>query len=210
MDYKIRSLYIHESPEYIPKVASLINQEWPRSESLRYVFNHMLMYCQLFYLTREASLQNSSSTFPLHIALIHEETDECVGHCKLSIVSSKEDSLLIESGMDCHYLILITFLHMKVVVDPSWRGKGLGRLVMEEAEKCAKANGKQNIVLSTHDKQDFYRKIGYTETTPVTSLGSNSKLLSGGQLASLLAAFGGSQKKGLQDDGKTWMEKNLS
>lgn len=80
---------------------------------------------------------------------------------------------------------------------------------MKEAEKCALEHNITTLHLSTHDKEMFYERLGYVQSNPVTSLGSNSKLISGGQLSSLLAAFGGSHKIGKQDDGRIWMKKEL-
>lgn len=87
---------------------------------------------------------------------------------------------------------------------------GYGRLIMEEAESYIKERGFTNMVLSTHDKMEFYRHLGYNECEPVSTLGANSKFLNNDQVSALLKAFGGASVKGLQKDGRTWMNKLLS
>lgn len=65
------------------------------------------------------------------------------------------------------------------------------------------------MYLSTHDKQDFYRYLGYEESEAVTSLGGNGSKLNSAQLSGLLAAFGGAQTSHA-NDGRIWMKKAMS
>ncbi len=53
------------------------------------------------------------------------------------------------------------YVYLLVLVDPSHRGRGLGRQVMEEAEHCASRVGVEVMHLSTHDQQAFYSHLGY-------------------------------------------------
>lgn len=94
-------------------------------------------------------------------------------------------------------------------MDEKYRGKGFGRLIMESAENYIKERGFKYMVLSTYDKMEFYRHLGYSECEPVSTLGSNSKLLNNDQVSALLKVFGGASVKGLQKDGRTWMSKEL-
>ena len=59
------------------------------------------------------------------------------------------------------------FLLENVAVDPSHRGKGLGRILLEFAEAEARREGFESIYLYTHEKmtenQALYAKIGYVE-----------------------------------------------
>lgn len=51
----------------------------------------------------------------------------------------------------------------RVVVLPEYQKQGLGRLVMEEAEKWIREQGYQKIVLESRDVAvGFYEKLGYT------------------------------------------------
>ena len=80
---------------------------------------------------------------------------------------------------------------------------------MEEAEKYIKKKSYKSMILSTHDKMEFYRHLGFDECEPVSTLGSNAKLLKNDQVSALLKAFGGTSTKGLQKDGRTWMSKEI-
>jgi len=59
------------------------------------------------------------------------------------------------------------FLLENVAVDPSQRGKGLGRTLLEFAEAEARRDGFSSICLYTHEKMTenlaLYAKIGYVE-----------------------------------------------
>jgi ribosomal protein S18 acetylase RimI-like enzyme len=59
------------------------------------------------------------------------------------------------------------FLIANVAVDPSYRGKGLGKALLEFAEAEARREGFNSIYLYTHEKMTeniaLYKKIGYIE-----------------------------------------------
>jgi N-acetylglutamate synthase-like GNAT family acetyltransferase len=59
------------------------------------------------------------------------------------------------------------FLIDNVAVDPSYRGKGLGRTLLELAEAEARRMGFDSIYLYTHEKMTenlaLYSRIGYVE-----------------------------------------------
>ena len=59
------------------------------------------------------------------------------------------------------------FLVDNVAVDPSYRGKGLGRALLEFAEAEARQAGFDSIYLYTHEKMTenlaIYSRIGYVE-----------------------------------------------
>ncbi|KAL6065384.1 N-acetyltransferase 6 [Balamuthia mandrillaris] len=143
---------------------------------------------------RLAGLRKSCDTFPLHLLLVDAE-ENVLAHSKLSHVDSHNgqgEAALIES----------------VIVDPTLRGKGLGRIIMEATEKAAIERHCFTLYLSTADKQEFYRHLGFTECEPVTSLGSNAKQISSAQLSALARIFGGQggPKQGIN---QTWMKKVL-
>ena len=55
----------------------------------------------------------------------------------------------------------------RVVVLPEYRGKGLGRLTVSEAEKWLKEKGYLAAVVESRDVAvDFYKSLGYTVTDP--------------------------------------------
>jgi ribosomal protein S18 acetylase RimI-like enzyme len=58
------------------------------------------------------------------------------------------------------------FVHVdEIVVKATYRGHGVGRLLMEHAEAWAKRNGATEIELGVyefnHEAQEFYRDLGY-------------------------------------------------
>ncbi|VDI27135.1 Hypothetical predicted protein, partial [Mytilus galloprovincialis] len=100
------------------------------------------------------SLEKSCDKYPVNLVLVTDENIP-VGHSRLAIVVGREKSCFVES----------------VVVKRSLRGKGLGKLLMQETEHFARSEGFETMYLSTHDKQDFYQHVGYSFCKPVVSCG---------------------------------------
>ena len=48
-----------------------------------------------------------------------------------------------------------------VAVEPQWRGSGVGRLLIAELERRARAAGVSEIILLTLTAADFFRRLGY-------------------------------------------------
>src|SRR5215211_7555755 len=80
--------------------------------------------------------------------------------------------ILAESGQTIVGVIVLTvteegFLVDNVAVDPSYRGKGVGKALLEFAEAEARRAGFDSIYLYTHEKMTenlaLYSKIGYVE-----------------------------------------------
>ncbi|TKS77295.1 N-acetyltransferase 6 [Collichthys lucidus] len=138
---KIHAVPIHRRPDLLVPCADLVNSEWQRSQA-----------------ARVHSLQKSCPEFPVCLILLqgHKETEQLLGHARLSRVVGHTSSLFVES----------------VVVSKAERGKGYGRTLMEEIERYAKSRGFKRLCLTTHDKQHFYAHIGYTLTTPVQNAGA--------------------------------------
>ncbi|XP_062585058.1 N-alpha-acetyltransferase 80-like [Saccostrea cucullata] len=57
---------------------------------------------------------------------------------------------------------------------------------MLETEKFAKSKGITTIYLSTHDKQNFYKHLGYAFCDPIVSFGVNTDILPEGFLLKFL------------------------
>lgn len=109
---------------------------------------------------RVHSLQKSCLGFPVCMILLqgHGDKERLFGHARLSRVIGHSSSLFVES----------------VVVSKAERGKGYGRILMEETERYAKHRGFKRLCLSTHDKQHFYAHIGFVLSMPVQNAGTMS------------------------------------
>ncbi|XP_061114705.1 N-alpha-acetyltransferase 80 [Conger conger] len=103
-------------------------------------------------------LQKSCQDFPVCLVLIQGSGsgEQLLGHARLSLVVGHSRSLFVES----------------VVVSKAQRGKGYGRILMEETERYARARGFQRLCLTTHDKQHFYAHLGYVLSRPVQNAGA--------------------------------------
>lgn len=104
------------------------------------------------------SLQKSSAEFPVCLVLLQgrKESEKLLGHVRLSRVIGRKSSLFVES----------------VVISKFERGKGYGRSLMEETEQYAKKRGFKRLYLTTHDKQHFYKHMGYVLSNPVQNAGA--------------------------------------
>uniref|UniRef100_A0A087X572 N-alpha-acetyltransferase 80, NatH catalytic subunit n=1 Tax=Poecilia formosa TaxID=48698 RepID=A0A087X572_POEFO len=155
---RIHVVPIHGRPDLLVPCADLVNSEWRRSQA-----------------ARVHSLQKSCSEFPVCLVLLQgpRGTEErLLGHARLTRVVGHGSSLFVES----------------VVVSKQERGKGYGRVLMEETELYAKRRGFKRLCLTTHDKQHFYAHLGYVLSTPVQSKGAVMALLPTGMLMRLSRA----------------------
>ena len=81
---------------------------------------------------------------------------ELIGHVRICLIPSKDNSVWLESGkiyalnyfLSIHCITLCSFV--SVIISPSCRGKGLGKLLMQQAEKYAKLYGNCPIALRHH------------------------------------------------------------
>ena len=87
-------------------------------------------------------------------------------------VITNQQVTVAESHGTIVWVIVLTvddegFLVDNVAVDPSYRGKGLGRALLEFAEAEARQAGFDSIYLYTHEKMTenlaLYSRIGYVE-----------------------------------------------
>lgn len=131
---------LHDHPEYLDACCHILNNEWKRS-----------------YAARSHSLSKSSSNLPASLALVrHREglDSQVIGHAKLCRVLHDDEACFVES----------------VIVIPEERGQGFGKLIMNLTEEYARKKGFTRCYLSTHDKEGFYKAIGYTTCSPVCGI----------------------------------------
>ncbi|XP_061930923.1 N-alpha-acetyltransferase 80 isoform X2 [Apis cerana] len=76
-EYKI--IPLHKRPDLIPDCCTLLNSEWPRSETARLKF-----------------LNVSCDEFPTCLILVDKE-DRVLGHCKISLIPRLRHSCFIQS-----------------------------------------------------------------------------------------------------------------
>eukprot|EP00033_Pygsuia_biforma_P003138 GCRY01003445.1.p1 GENE.GCRY01003445.1~~GCRY01003445.1.p1 ORF type:complete len:208 (-),score=26.60 GCRY01003445.1:53-676(-) len=129
---------------------------------------------------RLANLAKSCDSFPTHLILIHHDTNTAFAHAMITAVEEDKNGVLVES----------------VIVAESERGKGLGRLVMNEVENWLKnrfGDFYQTIYLSTTKQEAFYRALGYVGSEPKTTLGATAKLLNPEGFKALTSLFGQSK-----------------
>lgn len=103
--------------------------------------------------SRLRSLETSCDDFPTNVLLLQQ--DRVIGHCKLTCIPSLPDACFLES----------------VVIQHAVRGTGLGKLLMLLTEEYIGRRGLSTVYLSTLDKQQFYKKLGYVECKPVSIYG---------------------------------------
>uniref|UniRef100_T1JB23 N-acetyltransferase domain-containing protein n=1 Tax=Strigamia maritima TaxID=126957 RepID=T1JB23_STRMM len=117
----------------------------------------------LFCLFRFHSLEKSCDKLPCSLVLIDHTgpgLDEIIGHSRITPIHGHKQACLLES----------------VLVEKEKRGKGFGKLIMKETEEFAKKLGINTVYLSTKDKQEFYKRIGYEFCEPLCVYGNNIKL----------------------------------
>lgn len=118
---------------------------------------------------RLASIEEGSDELPCSVVMV-EEGGRVVGHARLMPVAGVRDAALIET----------------VIVAPELRGRGLGRQLMEKAERHTVEMGYKTLHLSTHDKQGFYSRLGYERGPAVSGQRKCIARLSNDQAHSLL------------------------
>lgn len=122
---------------------------------------------------REHSLNKSCDELPCCLVFRRTSNKEVVGYSQIVAVQGKQNACLFES----------------VIIRDDLRGTGLGRKLMNSTEDFAKQLKFHTAYLSTHDKQGFYARLGYTECGPVISLGANACKVSDEFLQKLLGSY---------------------
>ncbi|KAF1762475.1 hypothetical protein GCK72_010737 [Caenorhabditis remanei] len=126
---------LHDREDLLMKSATFLNTEWPRSMG-----------------SREHSQRKSCrQTPPMSFLLLETETDEIIGHSRVTRLPNRETALWIES----------------VMIKKDQRGRGLGKYLMLETEKWMMENGYDEGFLATEDQCRFYESIGYENCDPI-------------------------------------------
>ncbi|KAK8403449.1 hypothetical protein O3P69_000488 [Scylla paramamosain] len=119
----LRLVTLHSHPEHIEECMKILNDQWPRSRTMRM-----------------RSLSTSCDQFPTSLLLLkttsHGDT-EVIGHSRLNTLPREPDAAWIES----------------VVIRQDLRGAGYGRQLMTRTEEYARISGFSTMYLSTHDQQ---------------------------------------------------------
>lgn len=117
------------------KSATFLNTEWPRSMG-----------------SREHSQRKSCrKTPPMSFLMLETETDEIIGHSRVTRLPNRETALWVES----------------VMIKKDQRGRGLGKSLMLETENWMLENGYDECFLLTDDQCRFYESIGYENCDPI-------------------------------------------
>lgn len=172
MDEEVALFSLHDHPELVADCCKLLNEEWPRSE-----------------VARLRSIENSNPNLPVSLLLVilkrgNTNNNEVIGHAKISRLPNNQQSCWVESGIFYMCYIYIynqvkdstIFFVNPVVIRKAYRGKGYGWIIMEGCEQFARNLHFTTIYLSTHDKAEFYKKLGFNFCEPICHYGSGGKL----------------------------------
>ena len=184
-------LLLHRNPELVQEALEILEEEWPHEKSLREQ-------------RKRTMTEDGKDSLPCHLVLATSTTKRCngispvsvVGHAKLQKGDGRGDG-------SCAVIY-------SVVVKKQCRGQGFGRILMEKCEDYAMSCGMSYMYLSTKDRLGFYEHLGYQRCEPISSLGSNSKLLNSEQVEALEGLF--AKRFGLRAQGASqhiWLRKRL-
>jgi amino-acid N-acetyltransferase len=81
---------------------------------------------------------------------------EDLGH--FTVAESGRDGVIAAAGLE---LYGDAALLRSTVVEPTWRGSGVGRLVVEAALEAARSAGARDIYLLTTTAADYFPKFGF-------------------------------------------------
>lgn len=140
-DGETKIVVLHRYPEYTEDCMKILNEQWPRSKTLRL-----------------RSLHSSCDQFPTSLALLRCESKgktEVIGHARINMLPQEQNAAWVES----------------VIVRQDLRRKGYGRILMTKTEDYVRACGFNTLYLSTHDQQIFYGRLGYEFCAPVCIYG---------------------------------------
>ena len=145
----MRVVLLSDEPNLADGAARLLATQWP-SSGVTGRRSALMAHC------RKAKQQE----LPCHLLILDDEGDaespKVIGHCRLQPACENADG----------FSAAIT----SVVVDPAYRGKGIGRMLLKHAEETVAGMGFGYLYLWTHDAQAFYLACGYSECEKVSLL----------------------------------------
>ncbi|CAI2348033.1 unnamed protein product [Caenorhabditis sp. 36 PRJEB53466] len=126
---------LHDRKDLLKKSVTFLNSEWPRSDG-----------------SREHSQKKSCRPRPpMSFLLLDGETDEILGHARVTTLPNRDRALWIES----------------VMIKKGERGRGLGKYLMNATEQWMLENDFDEAFLSTEDQCRFYESCGYQKCDPI-------------------------------------------
>jgi len=152
--------------------------------------------------SRQISIDRSNENLPYYLMMIDSQSNELVGCASISIINSISNAILIEN----------------VLIKSIYRGKGYGRIIMNEIENISKQKGFEIGYLSTNDQKDFYKRLGYIDCEPISTssfLSTNNSNNNNDdeddhkdKASNLLRIFGGGSLK-KKEIGPSWLKKEF-
>ncbi|KAJ7390811.1 N-acetyltransferase 6 [Desmophyllum pertusum] len=151
---------LRKHPEFLEETANLLNSEWRKTLTGR-----------LHYLSE------GQDDLPCSLILLQKDDQghtRVIGHSRLNQVLGKPKA---------------TFLTC-VLIEKTQRGCGLGKKLMQLTETYVSQLGCTAIYLSTFEKYEFYKHLGYQNCSEVTPVKTMSSLFTSSQLTLLREQFG--------------------
>ncbi|XP_022784395.1 N-acetyltransferase 6-like, partial [Stylophora pistillata] len=143
---------LRNRPEFLEETAIFLNSYWSKTLDGR-----------LHYLAE------GQDDLPCSLILLLKDDKaqtRVIGHTRLNKVLGKPKA----SFLTC------------VLIEKAHRGCGLGKKLMQLTETYASQLGLTTIYLSTFDKYEFYKHLGYHDCTQVTPIKASSTLFTNSQL----------------------------
>jgi len=122
-------------------------------------------------------LAEGTDDLPCSLILLQKDDQDhtrVIGHSRLNQVLGKPEAVFLTC----------------VLIEKTLRGHGLGKKLMQLTEKYASQLGCTAIYLTTFEKYEFYKHLGYQCCSQVSSVKARSSLFTSSQLALLQGQFG--------------------
>lgn len=152
---KMQLLPLHDHPELMPAVCTMLNNQWPRSDTARIMW-----------------LRGSTPTLPTSYVLVDTEHN-VLGHARVA-------ASLRVGGTTSGISGIVT----SVIIHPEHRRKGMGRSLLSLVEACCRHRFGR-VVLWTSDQVSFYESCGYVKCSPLRVVSSAASKLDAKGLSAL-------------------------
>ena len=152
---KMQLLPLHDHPELIPAVCTMLNNQWPRSDASRIMW-----------------LRGSTPSLPTSYVLVDTEHN-VLGHARVAA------SLRVGGTTSC-----VSGIVTSVIIHPEHRRKGMGRSLLSLVEACCRHRFGR-VVLWTSDQVSFYESCGYVKCSPLRVVSSAASKLDAKGLSAL-------------------------